>query len=154
MKNRFLYLFLCLALWLSYSSCTSVKEPELIGIENVTIERLGVKESALNVELHYHNPNSFRVKLKRAEGTAWLDDNPLGDFVLDTLLHIRANSDFRLPLKLKMDMRHFVSNMAKFVSGKQVAIKVEGTARVSKGILTGNYPIKYEGKEKLGELLK
>lgn len=154
MKKQAPFYILILVAWLLYSSCSSIKEPELKGIENVRVERISLTESALNLELHYFNPNKSRFKLKRAEGTAWLDSNRLGDFVLDTLIHIPANSDFRLPLKLKMDMRHFVSNMAKFVSGKQVFIKVDGKARVSKGIISGNYPIKYEGKESLGELLK
>ncbi len=113
MKKRILSYTLVFASWIFYSSCDSVKEPELVAIENVRVERLGLKESALNIELHYFNPNKYRLKLKRAEGTAWIDGNPLGYFVLDTLIRIPAYSDFRLPLKLKMDMKYFVENMAK-----------------------------------------
>ncbi len=153
MKKHILPSLLVIAGWIFYNSC-SFKDPELVAIENVKVEKLGLRQSALNLELRYFNPNNTRAKLKRAEGTAWVDGNPLGQFVLDTLIRIPANADFRLPLKLQLDMRYFVENMAKAMSDKEVTIKVEGNARVSKSILTINYPIKYEGKEKLSELLK
>lgn len=153
MKKHILPSLLVLASWFFYSSC-SVKEPELIAIENVRVEKFGLRQSALDLELHYFNPNNTRLKLKRAEGTAWLDGNPLGQFVLDTLIRIPARADFRLPLRLQVDMKYFVENMAKAMSGKEVVVKIDGTARVGKSILTINYPIQYEGKHKLSELLK
>ena len=154
MKGSILPSFLILFTWLSYSSCSSVREPELIGIENVKIDRIGLQGSAVTLGLHYFNHNNFRLKLKKAEGNAWLDSNSLGHFTLDTLIHIPANADFRLPIKLKMDMKYFIANMRMAISGKEVLIKVDGTARAGKSFFYGNYPIKYEGKVKLDELMK
>ena len=131
-----------------------MKEPELMDIENVRVSRLGLKESSLTLTLHYFNHNKKRMKLKKAEGDAWLDGNPLGHFTIDTLIHIPALSDFRLPVKMSMDMSHFVENMSVAFSGKEVTLKVDGVARAGKGIISINYPIHYEGKQKLGELLK
>ena len=154
MKRSRLPSFLILLSWFLYASCKSVKEPELRGIENARIERLGMKESVVTLDLHYFNPNNYRLKLKRAEGTAWLDNNSLGHFTLDTLIHIPANADFRLPLQLKMDMKNFVSNMRIAFGGNLVLLKVEGMARAGKSIIYVNYPILYEGKVDLGELVK
>jgi len=154
MKRPILPCLLILFTWLFHSSCSSVKEPELIGIENVRIDRMGLQESAVKLDLHYFNPNKFRLKLKKAEGDAWLDGNSLGHFTLDTLIHIPARDSFRLPLKLKMDMRHFLANMRMAISGKEVFLKVDGIARAGKSIVYVNYPIKYEGKVKLDELMK
>lgn len=123
-------------------------------IENVRVSRLGLIESSLTLSLHYFNPNNKRLKLKKAEGDAWLDGNPLGHFTIDTLIHIPARSDFRLPVKLSMDMSHFVENMSIAFLGKEVTLKVDGMARAGKGIIFINYPLHYEGKQKLGELLK
>ena len=125
-----------------------------MGIENVRVGRLGLVESSVTLTLHYYNPNNKRLKLKKAEGDAWLDGNPLGHFTIDTLIHIPALSDFRLPVKMIMDMSHFVENMSVAFSGKEVILKVDGMARIGKGIIFINYPVYYEGKQKLAELLK
>lgn len=145
---------LCLAIVSIFSSCKSVKEPELKGIEKVSVKRFGLTESNLDFEILFFNPNNYRLKLKNATGEAWLDGNPLGQFTMDSLIHIPAKGDFRLPVQMKMDMRHFVSNMAAAFMDKQVTLKVNGMARAGKGIVYINYPIKYEGKQKLSELLK
>ncbi len=154
MKTRFSSLYTFLVMGIFLSSCGSLKEPELIGIENVRVNRLGLAESSLTLTLHYFNPNNKRLKLKKAEGDAWLDGNPLGHFTIDTLIHIPARSDFRLPVKLSMDMRYFVENMSVAFLGKEVTLKVDGVARVGKGIFFINYPIEYEGKENLDGILK
>lgn len=123
-------------------------------IENVQVSRLGLKESSLTLTLHYFNPNNKRLKLKKAEGDAWVDGNPLGHFTMDTLIHIPARADFRLPVKMRMDMAHFVENMSIAFLGKEITLKIDGVARVGKGIIYINHPIHYEGKQKLGGLLK
>jgi LEA14-like dessication related protein len=136
------------------TSCGNLMDPEMKGIENIRISRLGLKESTLFLDIHYFNPNGFRLKLKKAEGDAWVDGNPLGHFTMDTLVQIMPRSDFRLPVKLEMDMSHFAGNMSAAFLGKQVLLKVKGTARAGKGFLFFNYPIEYEGKESLSGFLK
>lgn len=154
MKTRFFSLFTFLVLGSFLYSCGSMKEPELMDIENVRVNRLGLNESSLTLTLYYFNPNNNRLKLKKAEGDAWLDGNPLGHFTVDTLIHIPAASGFRLPVQLKMDMSHFVENISVAFLDKEVTLKVDGVVRIGKGIIFVNYPIHYEGKQKLGELLK
>jgi LEA14-like dessication related protein len=154
MKTLFSALYISLVLGIFLSSCGSLKEPELMDIENVQINRVGLKESSLTLILHYFNPNNNRLKLKKAEGDAWVDGNPLGHFTIDTLIHIPARSDFRLPVKMNMDMSHFVENMSVAFLGKEVTLKVNAVARVGKGIIFIDHPVNYEGKQKLGDLMK
>lgn len=135
-------------------SCKSVKEPELKGIEKVRVNRFGLKESNLDFEIHLFNPNNFRLKMKKATAEVWLDGNPLGNFTIDTLIHIPAKGDFRLSVQMKMDMRYFVANMAAAFMDKLVTLKVNGMAKAGKGIVFINYPLRFEGKQNLGELLK
>ena len=154
MKNRSLPFFAFLFFGFFLLSCGSVKEPELKGIENVRVDRFGLKESNLFLDLRYSNPNNYRLKLKRAEGNAWLDGNPLGHFTVDTLIHIAGHSDFRLPVKMKMDMSHLLQNVSAVLLGKEVTLKIDGMARIGKGFVFINYHIHYEGKQNLGDLLK
>ena len=154
MKNKFFSFLLCLSAVAFLSSCKSVKDPELKGIEKVRIQRFGLKESSLSFDLLFFNPNNYRLKLKEANGNAWLDGNLLGHFTVDTLVHIPAQGDFRLPVQLKMDMSHFVENISAAFMDKQVVLKVDGMAKAGKGFVFINYPIKYDGKQNLRELLK
>ncbi|HMK26656.1 MAG TPA: LEA type 2 family protein [Chitinophagaceae bacterium] len=154
MRTRFFAIFISLVLGIFLSSCGSLKEPELLGIENVRTGRVGLIESSLTLNLHYFNPNNKRLKFQKGEGDAWLDGNPLGHFTIDSLIHIPARAEFSLPVKMIMDMRYFMENMSAALSGKEVTLKVDGMARAGKGIVFINYPLHYEGKQKLSDLLK
>lgn len=152
-KALFPTLFLFAFPLLFLVACKNLKSPELKGIENLEIGRAGFKESTVQLQVHYYNPNDFKLKLKKAEGEAWVDGNPLGHFIVDTTIRIFPRSDFKLPVKLKLDMKHFVENMSAALLGKQVMLKIKGTARVGKGFIYINYPLDYEGKESLSEWL-
>ncbi len=135
-------------------SCSSVKEPDFKAIENVRVSRFGAKESSLNLDILYHNPNKFRVKLKRAEGDAWLDSNYLGHFIIDSTVRIEPASDFRLPVTLQMDMTYFFQNTAAIFLNKEVLVKIEGKAKLSKGAISARYSIHYEGMQNLSKMVK
>ena len=94
------------------------------------------------------------MKLKNAEGDAWLENNFLGHFTMDTMIHIPAKGDFRLPINLKVDMGKIFKNSILTLLAKEVKIRVEGNARVGKGLIYINYPIRYEGMQNLEKLLR
>jgi LEA14-like dessication related protein len=135
-------------------SCKGLKEPAFRGIENVKVSRLGLQESTLTLDLHYFNPNKSTLKLKNAEGDAWLDGSLLGHFTIDTLIKIPANADFRMPVTLQMNMKKLVQNSAALLLKDEVTLKVEGKAKVGKGAVFINYPIRYEGKQRTDSLMK
>jgi LEA14-like dessication related protein len=135
-------------------SCRSMKDPDFKGIENVRPGGLGLKNSTILMDLHYFNPNNSRLKLKRAEGDAWLENISLGHFTLDTLIEIPAHNDFWLPVSMEVDMKHVLQNTAILVLKTEVTVKVEGNARIGKAGLYINYPIHYEGKQNTAELIK
>ncbi len=154
MKARLLHPSLYLILVIFFASCASLKEPEYRSIGNIRVSKLGFSESTLTLDIHYFNPNNSRLKLKRAEGDAWIENNFLGRFSIDTLIHIPARGEFRLPVKLVVDMRKIIGSSLLALLVNEVTVKVEGKARVGKGFVYINYPLRYEGKHKLGELMK
>jgi LEA14-like dessication related protein len=137
-----------------FISACSLEEPTFKGIENVQMGKLGVKESTFTLDLHYFNPNRSGLKLKKAEGDAWMDGDYLGHFTMDTLINIPGNSDFLLPVKFRAEMALLLKNSMSAMLGKESLLKVEGKARVGKSGIYIRYPIRYEGKHNLGELLK
>jgi hypothetical protein len=135
-------------------SCGRFQEPEFQKIANLRLMKAGFKESSVLVDLHYFNPNRSRLKLQSAEGEAWLDEHYLGRFKMDTLIHILPKSEFILPVSLQVDMAWFLLNSATLLTGKEVKIKVTGTVRAGKSLVYVNYPILYEGKQDLSDLMK
>lgn len=154
MKNRTSYLLALFLAPLLHFSCGKLAEPEFRGIENFKVGQLGVKESTFTLDLHYFNPNRSGLKLKEAEGDAWMDGNYLGHFIMDTLINVTAQNDFRLPILFKAASGQLLNNSLLSLFGQESLLKVEGKARVGKGGIYIRYPIHYEGKHNLGELLR
>lgn len=136
------------------ASCASVKEPELKGIESIKMDKLDLSRPSVSMDLVYFNPNKYKIKLKRAEGDAWLNGRPLGHFTVDSLIHIAALSDFQLPVNLQVDKDNLSKNASLLLLGQEVTLKVDAIAKVGKGPVFINYPIHYEGKQNLKELWK
>ena len=136
------------------TSCQSIQKPELNGIENFRVSRMGNRESTLTLDLNCYNPNKSRFVLRRAEGEAWLDSIYAGHFTVDTLVRIPASGDFRVPVKLRMDMKFLLKNPVSSLLRTEKMVRLEGKARVGKSGIFINYPIKYEGMQDLGKLIK
>ena len=108
--------------------------------------------SCLNI--NFYNPNHSKLHLKNAEGDAWLDGKMLGHFTMDTLIHIPANSNFSIPVKLEVDMHKVLKNAMQLLINPEVLVKIDGKARVGKAGFYFNYPLKYLGKQNLAEILQ
>lgn len=136
------------------SACGKFKEPEFRGISNLSIGQLNLKDPLLNLQLAYHNPNRSGLKIKHAEGDAWADGEFIGHFTMDTLVMINGESDFVLPVKFKPDLKPLLKTSLLSALGRDAQLKIEGKARVGKGLIFINYPIRYEGMHNLGELYR
>ena len=143
-----------LFLALSISSCVTLREPDFRAVENIRVARLGKSETTLAMDVRYYNPNKTRVKLKEAGGSAWLDGNFLGNFKMDSMVLIPANAEFTLPVTLDVDMKKLLRNSLTAFLNKEVIIKLEGKAKLGKGFVYINYPIRYEGKQEVEKLLR
>ncbi|MBK5271874.1 MAG: hypothetical protein JJE22_12755 [Bacteroidia bacterium] len=146
--------FLCLIVAFLLVSCKSFKEPEFTGIENVRLGEIGLDGSTLKLDLHYFNHNKSKLQMKYAEGDAWMGENRLGHFIVDTLIHVPANADFFLPVTLKVDMAFVFRNALSAFINNEVLIKIEGKAKIGRGGLFIQYPIHYQGKQNISKLLK
>lgn len=150
MYNKLVVLLVTVAFLLS---CGAIKEPDLKGIGQITVERIGLERSILNFDLVYFNPNRSRLRLKTAEGDAWINEEYLGHFTVDTLVEIPSQSDFNLPVRMELDMTRLLKKSVAFFFNKEVMVRITGMARIGKGGIFINYPIRYEGKQDTEKLL-
>lgn len=154
MRNLFIQIAFALAVLTAASSCSSIKEPEFKGIENVQMAKMGMYESTVSMDLVWFNPNNSKLKLKWAMGDAWVEGDSLGKFTVDTAINIHPKADFRLPVKLKMSMSQLMKKSPTLLLNKEVLVKITGLARVGRSGIFIRYPISYEGKQDLRKLLK
>ena len=147
------YIVLVVAVILQ-TSCDSYREPEFRSVDNLQVNRVEQQESTLSMNVLYFNPNKARLKLKKASGQAWLNNTYLGRFSMDTLVLIPAKGEFTLPVTLQVDMSKLLQNSLAAFLNREVTLRIEGKAKVGKGIIYINYPIQYEGKQDLKKLLK
>ncbi|OQY94290.1 MAG: hypothetical protein B6D37_08535 [Sphingobacteriales bacterium UTBCD1] len=135
-------------------SCSTIKEPVFNGIDDLRLNEMGVNASTLSLRLNYFNPNHSGIKLKNAEGDAWVNQALLGHFKMDTTVNIPGRSDFTLPVKLEIDMKNALKNATALLFSKEINLKINGKAKIGKGGVFINYPILYEGKQDITKLMK
>ena len=136
------------------ASCKSMKDPVFKGIENVKIGQAGIAESLVTLDIRYHNPNNFNGRLKEAEGDAWMDSTYLGHFVADSLIHIPANGEFLVPVKLMMDMKQIFKNSLAALMNEEVMLRIKGSAKAGRSGFYKNFSLDYQGKQNLRALFK
>lgn len=148
MKKLQLYLLAIPALLLAVA-CSKPVAPDYRGIDNFRVSSIGAGESAVSADLKYYNPNNFKLRLKSGEAGVYINNRFLGKTVLDTLIDIPARDSFLIPVSMKVDMKQFYSNALDILLNNEVSIKLDGFAKLAKGLISFDVPIKYEGRQKI-----
>ena len=89
------------------------------------------------------------MKLKYGEMNVYFNNRFLGKTILDTLTVIPARDSFLIPVSMKIDMKQVYSNALDILLNNEVNIKLDGFAKLGKGVIFFDVPIKYEGKQKI-----
>lgn len=132
--------------------CFSCKKPTAFDyrdVKNIKINSFGLNTSKVSMDLVFFNPNNFGVNLKNVNCNIYIDSNYLGQFVLDTLMHIPKSSEFIFPASMEVNMKGLFQNSLSILFNKEVTIAAKGTTRVGKGGLYVTIPFNYQGKQKI-----
>lgn len=129
-----------------FSSCKKPQGFDYRDVRNVEIKALGFDKSALSMDLVYFNPNSFGVDLRKVDCDIFVDNNYLGKYKLDTILHISRRSEFTLPSRIEVDMKGIFKNLLSVIFNKEIVLNVKGTTRVGKAGIFVTVPFNYTGK--------
>ena len=137
-----------------FSSCGKMIDPVFKGIENVKVNELGVTESTVTLDIRYLNPNNFNGLLKQAEGDAWMDSTYLGHFTVDSSVHIPANSEFLIPVKMAVDLKKMFRHTFAALLNDKVLIRISGQAKAGKSGFYKNFALDYQGTQNLRDLFQ
>ncbi len=110
---------------------------------------MGFEKSTLSMELVYFNPNGFGVDLRKVDADIYIDNQYLGKYQLDTVMHIQRKAEFTLPSRIQVDMRGIFKNALSVLFNREVLLHVKGTTRVGKAGFFKTIPFDYEARHKL-----
>ena len=153
MKKLFLYSLLVCGL-AGIISCGKPKPPEYIDFGNVRVQKLGMSESMVGVDVKFYNPNPFNIQLRSADFDVFFNDKFVGHSTLDSLIKIPKLYTFYIPVDMKVNIKDLMKNAVQLLLNPEVAIKVKGNAKVGKGGIFKNFPVDYEGKQKVDVLMR
>jgi LEA14-like dessication related protein len=137
------------------SSCKAykdVQEPEFRDVQNIRLIDIGLLQSKAGADLVYYNPNSFNATLSSARGDLYIDDKYVGRFELEDKVSVKKRREFTIPAILKLDNISAIKNQNDIYKRKEVMIRIEGTARLTKTGFSKEIPIKYEKMESVDKL--
>lgn len=135
-------------------SCKTYKdlqEPEFRDVQNIRLIDVGLLQSKAGADLVYYNPNGFNVTLSSARGDLYLDGKYMGRFELEDKVSIKKRSEFIIPAILKLDNISAIGQHEIFKK-KQVMVRIDGMARLTKTGLSKEIPIRYEKMENVDKL--
>jgi len=140
---------LCIISICTLLSCAKPKDLEYVDFRNLKVVKWGFKESTVGMDIEFYNPNKSRLQLKKADVDVYINNTYLGKSTLDTLIRIPARDTFLLPVTMRVQTGGALTNILRIVSDSSVLIRMEGHASFGKGGVFLNYPIKYEGQQKI-----
>jgi len=121
------------------------------GVKNFKVISFGLKETIVGADVEFFNPNKFPVSMKDGSVDVYVNNNYFGKSILDSTLKVPGKSDFLLPVTLKVDMNGTVMSLIQTLTSGQdsVLIKLDGKTKVGRGGIFVNYPIRYQGMQKI-----
>jgi LEA14-like dessication related protein len=132
-------------------ACAKPTGFDYLGVKNFKVLSFGLKESTVAADVEYFNPNKYPVTMKGAAVDVYVNSNFFGKTTLDSTLQIPRKDTFLLPVILKVDMNSTVMGLLQTLSAgtDSVLIKLDGNAKIGRGGIFINYPIRYQGMQKI-----
>ena len=95
-----------------------------------------------------YNPNNYKLKLKRTGIDVYVNDQRLGNILLQHEYLLPRHDTFLLPVLLKIDVANAASNAWQlFTVKKEVNLRLSGSVRAGRHGLFINVPVSYEGRQ-------
>lgn len=144
-------LFFWMLLPLLAAGCAKPTGFDYLGVKNFKVLSFGLKESTVAADVEYYNPNKYPVSMKGAAVDVYVNNNFFGKSTLDSLVNIPKKDTFLLPVILRVDMNNTAMSVLQTLTMGQdsVLVKLDGKAKIGRGGIFVNWPIHYEGKQKI-----
>ena len=124
---------------------------DYLGVKNFKVLKFGLKESTVGANVEFYNPNNSPVTMKGGSVDVYANHNYFGKTTLDSTIQIPKKDTFLLPVILKVDMNNTAIGLIQTLAGgtDSVHIKLDGSAKIGRKGIFINFPIRYEGMQKI-----
>jgi LEA14-like dessication related protein len=144
------YSGLIIALLFIFGACKNeIKQPDFLGLKNVKVHSVGLKESRLKLDIHLYNPNQFPLEAKYADLDITLDNRFLGKTILDTLIQVPARDSILVPVELRMEMKQLFPQLLSVATRDSVNLGIDGYVKLKRAGIFLKLPVHYKGRKKL-----
>ena len=122
-----------------------------LGVKNFNVMKFGLNESTVGADAEFYNPNKFPVTMKGGSVDVYVNNNFFGKTSIDSTIQVPKKDTFLLPVVLKVDMTSTAMQLIQTLAtgSDSVKIKLDGSAKIGRSGLFINYPIRYEGMQKI-----
>ena len=136
------------------SSCSRPKDLVYRNVQNFSMKTVGLRQSALSMDVSMYNPNKYRMKLKHADMDVFLNDRPLGKMNMTGAYGIPALDTFSLPVVINVDMASALPNIMQLLTSSTVNVKLAGRVKAGRHGVFITIPVNYEGKQDIRSGIK
>jgi LEA14-like dessication related protein len=132
-------------------ACSKPTGLNYLGVKNFKVIKFGLKESTVGADVEFYNPNKYPVTMKGGSVDVYANNTFFGKTTLDSTIQIPKKDTFLLPVVLKVDMSSTAIGLIQTLAAGQdsIHIKLDGSAKIGRGGLFINYPIRYAGMQKI-----
>jgi LEA14-like dessication related protein len=144
--------FIIAVIFLVSCKTPDLKEPEYRDIQNARLIEASLLQSTAGVDLVYYNPNNYSVTLTEARGEVYIDNKYIGRLELAEKVSVKKNAEFILPALIKLDNVSIIKNQSDIYNRKEILLRIEGMATLTKSGFSKELPFKYEKTESVDKL--
>ncbi len=144
----FLKYFLIVLIILSFTTCSSIKDPKFISIENVEVKSVGESFNVIT-DLKIYNPNKFAIHSKDIDIELFLDGLFIGKINLLNEFKVKRQDTLKLKSRLILEPKLFKQKVS---LNDNLNLNLKGSAKVS--FIPLNYKFNIEQNLILSDLLE
>jgi LEA14-like dessication related protein len=129
-----------------------IREPEFIGTRNISLNKLGLKNSEMDMEMGFFNPNGFGLALDGFDLDVYMNGDYLGKARDVRKTMIPGNDTFHVPVRMEVGMKNILSQGLSLGLNREADIRIKGIARLSranKSAMIWQIPVDYQTRYRL-----
>ena len=129
------------------SACRQPKDLVYQNVQNFKLQKLGLAETAVSMDILLYNPNNYNLKLKKADVDVFINEHRLGEMTVKGHYTIAGLDTFVLPVVLNVDLKNALPNVLQLIFNSEVNVRLKGNIKAGRHGAILSIPINYEGKQ-------
>lgn len=140
--------FLILSLVICFGACKRPEEDIVFKyVQGVVVDATD-KDPRLKANAVFFNPNEMKGKLKRIELDIYVEGKKAGHVDQKLALLIPANSEFTVPLEVKLNLKEMglLNTLFSILGAKKMDVRYVGSIRLNYRGIPLNVPVDYKSE--------